>query len=103
VLDVGGGAGAYAIPLAQAGYEVYLIDPVPLHTEQAAAASGAARLPLASISIGGARALAVAGRGFDAVVLLGEPKLRRHRPGARLKLNRPWPRARPVYILVQRG
>jgi hypothetical protein len=28
VLDVGGGAGAYAIPLAQAGYEVYLIDPV---------------------------------------------------------------------------
>jgi 2-polyprenyl-3-methyl-5-hydroxy-6-metoxy-1,4-benzoquinol methylase len=39
VLDVGGGAGAYAIPLAAAGYEVHLIDPVPLHIEQAAAAS----------------------------------------------------------------
>lgn len=27
--DVGGGAGAYAIPLASEGYEVHLIDPVP--------------------------------------------------------------------------
>ncbi len=39
VADVGGGAGAYAIPLAAAGYRVHLIDPVPLHAEQAVAAS----------------------------------------------------------------
>jgi hypothetical protein len=28
VLDVGGGAGAYALPLAREGYAVHLIDPV---------------------------------------------------------------------------
>ena len=31
VVDVGGGAGAYAIPLAAKGYEVHLLDPMPLH------------------------------------------------------------------------
>jgi hypothetical protein len=41
VLDVGGGAGAYALPLAGEGYSVYLIDPVPLHVEQAKAGSTA--------------------------------------------------------------
>ena len=35
ILDVGGGAGAYAFPLAKQGYEVHLIDPVELHLEQA--------------------------------------------------------------------
>src|SRR5580658_696646 len=35
ILDVGGGAGAYAFPLAERGYVVDLIDPVPLHIEQA--------------------------------------------------------------------
>ncbi|WP_197048662.1 class I SAM-dependent methyltransferase [Streptosporangium roseum] len=48
VLDVGGGAGAYALPLAAAGYEVHLIDPVSLHVEQAEAASRVASIPLAS-------------------------------------------------------
>jgi ubiquinone/menaquinone biosynthesis C-methylase UbiE len=71
VLDVGGGAGAYAIPLAAAGYEVHLIDPVPLHVEQAAAVSRDAGTPLASISAGDARDLAATGNSFDAVLLLG--------------------------------
>ena len=35
VLDVGGGPGAYAAWLAGEGYQVHLIDPVPLHLEQA--------------------------------------------------------------------
>src|SRR5580698_598596 len=35
ILDVGGGAGAYAFPLAERGYVVDLVDPVPLHVEQA--------------------------------------------------------------------
>jgi 2-polyprenyl-3-methyl-5-hydroxy-6-metoxy-1,4-benzoquinol methylase len=35
VLDVGGGPGAYAIWLAKQGYSVRLVDPVPLHLEQA--------------------------------------------------------------------
>jgi SAM-dependent methyltransferase len=71
VLDVGGGAGVYAIPLAAAGYEVHLIDPVPLHVDQAAAASRKASTPLARISVGDARDLSAVGDGFDAVLLLG--------------------------------
>jgi 2-polyprenyl-3-methyl-5-hydroxy-6-metoxy-1,4-benzoquinol methylase len=70
VLDVGGGAGAYAIPLAAAGYEVHLIDPVPLHVGQAAASRDAGT-PLAGISAGDARDLQVAGNSVDAVLLLG--------------------------------
>ena len=45
VLDVGGAAGAYALPLAAEGYEVHLLDPVALHVEQARAASAASRTP----------------------------------------------------------
>ncbi|HUY49571.1 MAG TPA: class I SAM-dependent methyltransferase [Streptosporangiaceae bacterium] len=35
VLDVGGGPGSYAAPLASRGYQVHLVDPVPLHVAQA--------------------------------------------------------------------
>src|ERR687886_2158115 len=35
IFDVGGGTGIYAFWLAQQGYEVHLIDAVPLHIEQA--------------------------------------------------------------------
>src|SRR5882672_1484139 len=38
VLDVGGGSGVYAFWLADLGYDVDLIDAVPLHIEQANAA-----------------------------------------------------------------
>ena len=41
VLDVGGGPGTYAAPLARRGYRVHLVDPVPLHVEQARQAAGA--------------------------------------------------------------
>src|SRR5258705_11702666 len=37
VADVGGGPGRYAVWLAERGYRVHLIDPVPLHVEQARA------------------------------------------------------------------
>jgi SAM-dependent methyltransferase len=71
VLDVGGGAGAYAIPLAAQGYQVHLVDPVPLHVEQGAAASHDAEWPLASVSLGDARDLQAADGSVDAVLLLG--------------------------------
>jgi ubiquinone/menaquinone biosynthesis C-methylase UbiE len=72
VLDVGGGAGAYALPLARRGYEVHLIDPVALHIEQALAAAGADReAALASAQIGDARALPQPDGEADAVLLLG--------------------------------
>src|SRR5688500_19320778 len=41
VLDVGGGPGVYAAWLAQQGYAVRLVDPIPLHVQQASAASAA--------------------------------------------------------------
>jgi len=71
VLDVGGAAGRYALPLADAGYAVHLLDPAPLHLRQAEAASRSARRPLASVRPGDARALPVEDGSADAVLLLG--------------------------------
>ena len=72
VLDVGGAAGAYALWLAEAGYEVHLVDPVPLHVEQADEASRArATGRLASARVGDARRLDFAEESADAVLLLG--------------------------------
>ena len=71
VLDVGGGTGAYAIPLANRGYQVHLIDPVPLHIERARALSVASDALLAGIDLGDARNLNLADAAFDAVLLLG--------------------------------
>jgi ubiquinone/menaquinone biosynthesis C-methylase UbiE len=72
VLDVGGGAGAYALPLARRSYEVHLVDPIALHVEQALAAAQAdPAAELASARIGDARALPQADASVDAVLLLG--------------------------------
>lgn len=71
ILDVGGGAGAYALPLASMGHSITLVDPVPKHVAQARAASSAATRPLAGVEVGDARRLAQADAGFDAVLLLG--------------------------------
>ena len=72
VLDVGGGAGVYALPLAREGYWVNLIDPVPLHVDQARKASALQRdAPLASAEVGDARRLAWDDDSAEAVLLLG--------------------------------
>jgi ubiquinone/menaquinone biosynthesis C-methylase UbiE len=72
ILDVGGAAGAYALPLAKEGYFVYLVDPVPLHVEQATAASAAQlEAQLAGVEVGDARSLSQGDESVDAVLLLG--------------------------------
>jgi ubiquinone/menaquinone biosynthesis C-methylase UbiE len=72
VLDVGGGVGVYALPLAKEGYLVHLIDPVPLHVDQAREDSALQRdAPLASAEVGDARQLLWADNSVDAVLLLG--------------------------------
>jgi ubiquinone/menaquinone biosynthesis C-methylase UbiE len=72
VLDVGGGAGAYALPLARRGYKIHLMDPIALHLEQALAAAEAdPAAELASARIGDARALPQADASVDVVLLLG--------------------------------
>jgi ubiquinone/menaquinone biosynthesis C-methylase UbiE len=70
LLDVGGGPGAYAAPLARRGYTVHLIDPLPLHVEQAcqAADSGPAAFTAA---LGDARKLSEPAVSQDAVLLFG--------------------------------
>src|SRR5262245_55472810 len=72
VADVGGGPGRYAGWLAGLGYEVHLTDLVPLHLAQAEEASRARPdRPVASVTVGDARALARPDGGTDAVLLLG--------------------------------
>jgi ubiquinone/menaquinone biosynthesis C-methylase UbiE len=72
IADVGGGPGRYAAWLAERGYRVHLLDPVPLHVEQArAAANGRPGAMLASAEVGDARALRLPDASADAVLLLG--------------------------------
>jgi SAM-dependent methyltransferase len=71
VLDIGGAAGAYALWLAEAGYSVHLIDPIPRLVAEAERRSGAAPRPLASCRVGDARNLIFPGETADVVLLLG--------------------------------
>lgn len=71
VVDVGGAAGAYALWLAEAGYAVHLLDPVPRLVAAAQGRSAAAEWPLVSCRVGDARALDVPAETVDVVLLLG--------------------------------
>jgi|SoiMethySBSTD1v2_1073268.scaffolds.fasta_scaffold00238_50 SAM-dependent methyltransferase len=71
VLDVGGGTGVYALPLAARGHRVHLVDPVPLHVERARALSQASATPLVGADLGDARSLQVPEAAYDAVLLFG--------------------------------
>jgi len=70
--DIGGGPGAYACWLASEGYAVHLVDPIPLHVEQAREASERQpHHPLASYQVGDARDLPFESDSSDAVLLHG--------------------------------
>jgi ubiquinone/menaquinone biosynthesis C-methylase UbiE len=72
VVDVGGAAGVYALPLAERGYQVHLVDPVALHVAQARRASDdQPAMPLASATVGDARRLDRPDASADAVLVLG--------------------------------
>jgi ubiquinone/menaquinone biosynthesis C-methylase UbiE len=71
LLDVGGGAGVHAFPLAEVGYRVHLLDPIEFHLEQARDHSNKALVKLASIALGNACSLAVGSGVIDSVLLLG--------------------------------
>ncbi len=91
ILDVGGGTGQYATWLAARGYTVHVVDPVPLHIDQARARSAAQpHAPLASISMGDARRLDWSAEQVDAVLLLG-PLYHLTERGDRIRaLNEAW-------------
>jgi SAM-dependent methyltransferase len=71
ILDVGGGTGVYAAPLAKAGYQVHVIDLMERHVNAATAL--AARQPANSFSaaVGDARQLKEDDQSYDVVLLLG--------------------------------
>ena len=71
VLDVGGGPGVYAAWLAHAGYRVHLVDPLPLHVEQAAEAAAAQPNHPFTAAVGDARQLDEPDASFDAALLFG--------------------------------
>jgi ubiquinone/menaquinone biosynthesis C-methylase UbiE len=72
IADVGGGPGVYAVWLARLGYAVHLVDAVPLHIEQARAASATQPdAPIASCTLGDARHLDLPDGSVDAVLLFG--------------------------------
>lgn len=67
ICDVGGGTGHYAGLLAEQGYVVHLLDPVPEHVRRAAAEHPR----LASAVVGDGRALPWPDESADAVLLMG--------------------------------
>lgn len=72
IFDIGGGPGVHACWLAKQGYEVHLVDVLPLHVELARqAASEQPDAPLASIEVGDARSLQRAEASVDVALLLG--------------------------------
>jgi ubiquinone/menaquinone biosynthesis C-methylase UbiE len=72
ICDIGGGAGEYSFWLASIGYQVHLIDIVPLHIAQAKERSS---LPgesfLSAIRVGNALSLDYEDNYFDAVFMGG--------------------------------
>ena len=87
VLDVGGAAGAYALWLADAGYTVHLVDPVPRLVAEGEHRSAGRPRSVSSCRVGDARALDFPDQSADIVLLLG-PLYQRAGPGSRLLRGR---------------
>lgn len=71
IADVGGGPGGYAVWLAGLGHAVHLVDPVPLHLEQAREAAAGAGVELAAVHEAGAESVPLPDGSCDAALLLG--------------------------------
>ncbi len=71
VIDIGGAAGAYALWLAESGYSVHLLDPIPRLVAEAERRSSANPHPLASTQVGDARNLPYPDDFAEMILLLG--------------------------------
>ena len=71
VLNVGGGPGTYAAPLARRGYWVHLVDSGRLHVEQARQAASGDPAAVFTAALGDARELSEPDESQDAVLLFG--------------------------------
>ena len=102
ILDVGGGPGAYASWLAELGYDVDLIDLVPLHVEQALEAAHRSSRPFTA-TVGDARSLDHGDSSYDAVLLLGPLYHLTERPDRVRALGEARRVARPGGVVVGAG
>ena len=71
IADIGGGPGVYAFMLSEQGYEVHLLDAVPLHIQQANEIDKTAKHKLATIQVGDARKLPYKDNFADAILSFG--------------------------------
>ena len=71
IVDVGGAAGAYAVWLAEQGYEVHLVDASARLVEVARVRNAALPRPIASLSVADARSLPQADGIAAAVLVMG--------------------------------
>ena len=71
VMDIGGGPGEYAAWLARAGYQVHLLDAVPLHVDRARQLSSRQPDHPFTAVVGDARHLPYEDQSADAVMLFG--------------------------------
>ena len=94
VVDVGGATGVHARWLAEAGYEVDLLDPVPSHVVRAG------EVPGVRAQVGDARALPFDDTSADAVLLLGPLYHLTERRDRVLALHEAVRVARPAGVVV---
>ena len=71
LLDVGGGTGVYAVALAERGYTVHVVDPIPVHVERTLEHARERGIAGVMASLGDARDLRLFDGDHDAVLLLG--------------------------------
>jgi ubiquinone/menaquinone biosynthesis C-methylase UbiE len=104
IFDVGGGPGVYACRLAKQGYEVHLVDALPLHVEMARQASQAQPdAPLASIVVGDAHSLKRPDTSVDVVLLFGPLYHLTERADRLTALREAYRILRPCGILLAMG
>jgi SAM-dependent methyltransferase len=71
LLDVGGGTGVYAVPLAERGYTVHVVEPIEAHVTRVRQLAREHGIKGVNASLGDARDLGSFGTGYDGVLLLG--------------------------------
>jgi ubiquinone/menaquinone biosynthesis C-methylase UbiE len=104
VLDIGGGPGAYALWLASLGYQVHLVDLVPLHLEQARTSSAKqSQRPIQTITLGDARNLEHPDGFADVILLLGPLYHLTKRDDRLMALREAWRVLKPEGLLFAVG
>jgi ubiquinone/menaquinone biosynthesis C-methylase UbiE len=103
ILDVGGGTGVYAVPLAERGYEVRVVEPIEAHVHLVRAQATERRLPQLSAVPGDARDLREADHRYDAVLLLGPLYHLTERNDRALALSEAVRVARPSGVVIAVG